>query len=109
MPAILEAVKQLYDVKCAKVNTLIRPDGFLGVWKHIIFDCIKIWVAHLPPPQKKKKNNIDTQNWWFLNIVSPFKYGPILSVSMLAFGESWIGKVPKKVVFRGESASAEDP
>ena len=25
-----QAVKQLYDVKCAKVNTLIRPDGFLG-------------------------------------------------------------------------------
>ena len=26
-PKIKEAVKQLYDVKCAKVNTLIRPDG----------------------------------------------------------------------------------
>ena len=29
-PKIKEAVKQLYDVKCAKVNTLIRPDGRLG-------------------------------------------------------------------------------
>ena len=26
-PKIKDAVKQLYDVKCAKVNTLIRPDG----------------------------------------------------------------------------------
>ncbi|CAE8735248.1 unnamed protein product [Polarella glacialis] len=26
-PKIKEAVRQLYDVKCAKVNTLIRPDG----------------------------------------------------------------------------------
>ena len=30
-PKIKEAVKQLYDVKCAKVNTLIRPDGRLGL------------------------------------------------------------------------------
>ena len=30
-PKIKEAVKQLYDVKCAKVNTLIRPDGCLGM------------------------------------------------------------------------------
>ena len=29
-PKIKEAVKQLYDVKCAKVNTLIRPDGSHG-------------------------------------------------------------------------------
>ena len=29
-PKIKDAVKQLYDVKCAKVNTLIRPDGRLG-------------------------------------------------------------------------------
>ena len=28
-PKIKDAVKQLYDVKCAKVNTLIRPDGCL--------------------------------------------------------------------------------
>merc|ERR1712217_541269 len=26
-PKIKEAVKAMYDVKCAKVNTLIRPDG----------------------------------------------------------------------------------
>ena len=26
-----KAVKQLYDVKCAKVNTLIRPDGQLVI------------------------------------------------------------------------------
>lgn len=36
-PKIKEAVKQLYDVKCAKVNTLIRPDGRLDLkiyrWK----------------------------------------------------------------------------
>jgi large subunit ribosomal protein L23Ae len=29
-PKNKEAVKQLYDVKCAKVNTLIRPDGNFG-------------------------------------------------------------------------------
>merc|ERR1711953_1209073 len=26
-PKIKEAVKAMYDVRCAKVNTLIRPDG----------------------------------------------------------------------------------
>ena len=29
-PKIKDAVKQLYDVKCAKVNTLITPTGNLG-------------------------------------------------------------------------------
>eukprot|EP00485_Elphidium_margaritaceum_P005683 CAMPEP_0202687464 /NCGR_PEP_ID=MMETSP1385-20130828/3147_1 /ASSEMBLY_ACC=CAM_ASM_000861 /TAXON_ID=933848 /ORGANISM="Elphidium margaritaceum" /LENGTH=149 /DNA_ID=CAMNT_0049342265 /DNA_START=65 /DNA_END=514 /DNA_ORIENTATION=- len=27
-PQIRQAVKQLYNVECSKINTLIRPDGF---------------------------------------------------------------------------------
>ena len=32
-----KAVKQLYDVKCAKVNTLIRPDGQLVIGVFRVF------------------------------------------------------------------------
>merc|ERR1719223_2627950 len=34
-PKIKEAVKQLYDVQAAKVNTLIRPDGLKKAYVHL--------------------------------------------------------------------------
>merc|ERR1719428_982405 len=34
-PKIKEAVRALYDVQCAKVNTLIRPDGKKKAYVHL--------------------------------------------------------------------------
>ena len=44
-PKIKDAVKQLYDVKCAKVNTLIRPDGSLGSMGHSTL--VHRWLIHV--------------------------------------------------------------
>merc|ERR1740138_1728981 len=44
-PKIKEAVKQLYDVKCAKVNTLIRPDGRKKAYVHLTKDYDALDVA----------------------------------------------------------------
>merc|ERR1719373_123488 len=37
-PKIKEAVRALYDVQCAKVNTLIRPDGKKKAYVHLTQD-----------------------------------------------------------------------
>mmetsp|Transcript_135853 Transcript_135853/g.343959 ORF Transcript_135853/g.343959 Transcript_135853/m.343959 type:complete len:156 (+) Transcript_135853:108-575(+) len=44
--SIKEAVKQLYDVKCAKVNTLIRPDGKKKAYVHLTQDYDALDVAN---------------------------------------------------------------
>merc|ERR1719167_513942 len=43
---IKEAVKELYDVKCAKVNTLIRPDGRKKAYVHLTQDYDALDVAN---------------------------------------------------------------
>ncbi|CAE8631465.1 unnamed protein product [Polarella glacialis] len=45
-PKIKEAVRQLYDVKCAKVNTLIRPDGRKKAYVHLTQDYDALDVAN---------------------------------------------------------------
>jgi large subunit ribosomal protein L23Ae len=45
-PKIKEAVKELYDVKCAKVNTLIRPDGKKKAYVHLTQDYDALDVAN---------------------------------------------------------------
>merc|ERR1711935_545954 len=43
---IKEAVKALYDVQCAKVNTLIRPDGRKKAYVHLTQDYDALDVAN---------------------------------------------------------------
>merc|ERR1719421_296006 len=43
---IKEAVKQMYDVQCAKVNTLIRPDGQKKAYVHLTQDYDALDVAN---------------------------------------------------------------
>uniref|UniRef100_A0A7S2PYI1 Large ribosomal subunit protein uL23 N-terminal domain-containing protein n=1 Tax=Zooxanthella nutricula TaxID=1333877 RepID=A0A7S2PYI1_9DINO len=43
---IKDAVKQLYDVKAAKVNTLIRPDGRKKAYVHLTQDYDALDVAN---------------------------------------------------------------
>merc|ERR1712113_1245211 len=43
---IKEAVKEMYDVKCAKVNTLIRPDGKKKAYVHLTQDYDALDVAN---------------------------------------------------------------
>jgi len=43
---IKEAVRQMYDVKCAKVNTLIRPDGKKKAYVHLTQDYDALDVAN---------------------------------------------------------------
>eukprot|EP00411_Alexandrium_monilatum_P001840 CAMPEP_0175200302 /NCGR_PEP_ID=MMETSP0093-20121207/9469_1 /TAXON_ID=311494 /ORGANISM="Alexandrium monilatum, Strain CCMP3105" /LENGTH=181 /DNA_ID=CAMNT_0016493315 /DNA_START=84 /DNA_END=630 /DNA_ORIENTATION=+ len=45
-PKIKEAVKSLYDVQCAKVNTLIRPDGKKKAYVHLTQDYDALDVAN---------------------------------------------------------------
>ena len=45
-PKIKEAVKQLYDVQAAKVNTLIRPDGLKKAYVHLTQDYDALDVAN---------------------------------------------------------------
>merc|ERR1719235_9123 len=45
-PKIKEAVHALYDVKCAKVNTLIRPDGRKKAYVHLTQDFDALDVAN---------------------------------------------------------------
>eukprot|EP00441_Pelagodinium_beii_P037975 CAMPEP_0197643388 /NCGR_PEP_ID=MMETSP1338-20131121/16723_1 /TAXON_ID=43686 ORGANISM="Pelagodinium beii, Strain RCC1491" /NCGR_SAMPLE_ID=MMETSP1338 /ASSEMBLY_ACC=CAM_ASM_000754 /LENGTH=140 /DNA_ID=CAMNT_0043216639 /DNA_START=65 /DNA_END=487 /DNA_ORIENTATION=+ len=45
-PKIKEAVHQLYDVKCAKVNTLITPDGKKKAYVHLTQDYDALDVAN---------------------------------------------------------------
>merc|ERR1711972_1276525 len=43
---IKEAVKAMYDVQCAKVNTLIRPDGRKKAYVHLTQDYDALDVAN---------------------------------------------------------------
>merc|ERR1719221_711975 len=43
---IKDAVKQMYDVQCAKVNTLIRPDGRKKAYVHLTPDYDALDVAN---------------------------------------------------------------
>merc|ERR1719311_1387920 len=43
---IKEAVKQLYDVQCQKINTLIRPDGKKKAYVHLTQDYDALDVAN---------------------------------------------------------------
>merc|ERR1712179_525160 len=43
---IKEAVRSLYDVQCAKVNTLIRPDGKKKAYVHLTQDYDALDVAN---------------------------------------------------------------
>merc|ERR1711933_644061 len=43
---IKDAVRQMYDVKCAKVNTLIRPDGKKKAYVHLTQDYDALDVAN---------------------------------------------------------------
>merc|ERR1719409_619247 len=43
---IKEAVKAMYDVQCAKVNTLIRPDGKKKAYVHLTQDFDALDVAN---------------------------------------------------------------
>merc|ERR1719382_1167098 len=43
---IKEAVRQMYDVQCAKVNTLIRPDGKKKAYVHLTQDYDALDVAN---------------------------------------------------------------
>merc|ERR1712113_638637 len=45
-PKIKEAVKQMYDVQCAKVNTLIRPDGRKKAYVRLTQDYDALDVAN---------------------------------------------------------------
>merc|ERR1740129_345257 len=43
---IKEAVQSLYEVKCARVNTLIRPDGSKRAYVHLTADYDALDVAN---------------------------------------------------------------
>merc|ERR1712048_537226 len=43
---IKQAVKEMYDVQCAKVNTLIRPDGRKKAYVHLTQDYDALDVAN---------------------------------------------------------------
>merc|ERR1719436_1304946 len=43
---IKDAVQNLYEVKCAKVNTLIRPDGQKKAYVHLTADYDALDVAN---------------------------------------------------------------
>ena len=43
---IKEAVNAMYDVKCAKINTLIRPDGKKKAYVHLTKDYDALDVAN---------------------------------------------------------------
>lgn len=43
---IKEAVKQLYDIQCSKVNTLIRPDGAKKAYVRLTQDYDALDVAN---------------------------------------------------------------
>eukprot|EP00747_Dinoflagellata_sp_TGD_P057860 gnl/TRDRNA2_/TRDRNA2_150852_c0_seq1.p2 gnl/TRDRNA2_/TRDRNA2_150852_c0~~gnl/TRDRNA2_/TRDRNA2_150852_c0_seq1.p2 ORF type:complete len:154 (-),score=56.72 gnl/TRDRNA2_/TRDRNA2_150852_c0_seq1:72-533(-) len=43
---IKEAVRSMYDVQCAKVNTLIRPDGLKKAYVHLTQDYDALDVAN---------------------------------------------------------------
>merc|ERR1719291_1096134 len=45
-PKIKQAVKEMYDVQCAKVNTLIRPDGRKKAYVHLTQDYDALDVAN---------------------------------------------------------------
>merc|ERR1712151_686553 len=45
-PKIKEAVSSMYDVRCAKVNTLIRPDGRKKAYVHLTPDYDALDVAN---------------------------------------------------------------
>merc|ERR1719493_384898 len=45
-PKIKEAVKEMYDVQCAKVNTLIRPDGRKKAYVRLTQDYDALDVAN---------------------------------------------------------------
>eukprot|EP00929_Paragymnodinium_shiwhaense_P122064 TRINITY_DN945_c0_g1_i2.p2 TRINITY_DN945_c0_g1~~TRINITY_DN945_c0_g1_i2.p2 ORF type:complete len:141 (+),score=56.61 TRINITY_DN945_c0_g1_i2:77-499(+) len=45
-PKIKQAVKELYDVQAAKVNTLIRPDGKKKAYVHLTQDYDALDVAN---------------------------------------------------------------
>merc|ERR1712054_486690 len=45
-PKIKQAVKEMYDVQCAKVNTLIRPDGKKKAYVHLTQDYDALDVAN---------------------------------------------------------------
>merc|ERR1740117_2474763 len=45
-PKIKQAVKEMYDVQCAKVNTLIRPDGLKKAYVHLTQDYDALDVAN---------------------------------------------------------------
>mmetsp|Transcript_45257 Transcript_45257/g.98410 ORF Transcript_45257/g.98410 Transcript_45257/m.98410 type:complete len:156 (-) Transcript_45257:94-561(-) len=45
-PKIKEAVKAMYEVQCAKVNTLIRPDGKKKAYVHLTQDYDALDVAN---------------------------------------------------------------
>merc|ERR1712060_775549 len=45
-PKIKEAVRAMYDVQCAKVNTLIRPDGRKKAYVHLTPDYDALDVAN---------------------------------------------------------------
>merc|ERR1740115_214191 len=45
-PKIKEAVRAMYDVQCAKVNTLIRPDGRKKAYVHLTQDYDALDVAN---------------------------------------------------------------
>ncbi|CAJ1343907.1 unnamed protein product [Effrenium voratum] len=53
-PKIKEAVKQLYDVKCAKVNTLIRPDGKKKAYVRLTQDYDALDVANRIGGEREK-------------------------------------------------------
>merc|ERR1719291_878653 len=45
-PKIKEAVNAMYDVKCARINTLIRPDGKKKAYVHLTQDYDALDVAN---------------------------------------------------------------
>merc|ERR1712183_324976 len=45
-PKIKEAVNSMYDVKCARINTLIRPDGKKKAYVHLTQDYDALDVAN---------------------------------------------------------------
>jgi len=43
---IADAVKKLHDIKCSKINTLIRPDGMKKAYVHLTEDYDALDVAN---------------------------------------------------------------
>ena len=43
---IKEAVQSMYEVKCAKINTLIRPDGQKKAYVHLTSDYDALDIAN---------------------------------------------------------------